>query len=437
MSQTESHPIPGGVSAALLEGALTLETLHKQRELVEKVMASVMKEGIHYGKLPGSREPSLLKPGAQLLCTLFRLRPEYQITETLLPREHKAFKVCCRLYLMGTEPPVPVSEGYAESTSMESKHRFRSTSNAGVIFTDDRIPPMYFNINRTEGREAADKWLGVAYDGKNVTARKNQAGQWVVAIVTNEAPAQEENANPADVWNTVLKMGCKRAFVDATITATASNDFFTQDLEDMAENLRAVRAKMEEEEETPGAGKTEAPAEPGKTKAKAKGKGKKGAEEDKEKPGSWRVTVCHIGKRNGPIYGRTLGSLDDGQRDWLLGVLQQKEEVRRGKQDKQLLAALLIWNTERETAKRSKGAGERSPGDAAAEGNAGVNLEVLAQNLDWANIEAGLFMNVAHREQWTAAETFDKITDDEAAAIVDNIETVTELCRAKTAGGAN
>ena len=40
-----------------------------------------------------------------------------------------------------------------------------------------------------------------------------------------------EHDNPADYYNTALKMAKKRAQVDATLTVTAASDFFTQDLE--------------------------------------------------------------------------------------------------------------------------------------------------------------------------------------------------------------
>ena len=42
-----------------------------------------------------------------------------------------------------------------------------------------------------------------------------------------------EYDNPADYYNTALKMAKKRAHVDAILTATAASDCFTQDVEDM------------------------------------------------------------------------------------------------------------------------------------------------------------------------------------------------------------
>lgn len=47
--------------------------------------------------------------------------------------------------------------------------------------------------------------------------------------------------NPADMWNTCLKMAKKRAFVDAILTCTAASDCFTQDIEESPEDFGAPR----------------------------------------------------------------------------------------------------------------------------------------------------------------------------------------------------
>jgi hypothetical protein len=65
---------------------------------------------------------------------------------------------------------------------------------------------------------------------------------------------------PADVYNTVLKMAKKRAFVDATLNASGASDIFTQDIEDM---------NLGESGGAPPASPSPAPAR--KSEAKAKG----------------------------------------------------------------------------------------------------------------------------------------------------------------------
>jgi len=59
----------------------------------------------------------------------------------------------------------------------------------------------------------------------------------------SQAAGRVENTDLADTYNTVLKMAKKRALVDATLTATAASDIFTQDLEDYTppEVAEAVR----------------------------------------------------------------------------------------------------------------------------------------------------------------------------------------------------
>ena len=65
-----------------------------------------------------------------------------------------------------------------------------------------------------------------------------------------------EYDNPADYYNTALKMAKKRAHVDAILTATAASDCFTQDVEDtQREKQRPARrpAPTRREEPSPSA----------------------------------------------------------------------------------------------------------------------------------------------------------------------------------------
>src|SRR6185369_6401125 len=49
---------------------------------------------------------------------------------------------------------------------------------------------------------------------------------------------QQVRTNPADVANTILKMAKKRGLVDAILTVTAASDIFTQDIEDLPDEIR-------------------------------------------------------------------------------------------------------------------------------------------------------------------------------------------------------
>ena len=62
--------------------------------------------------------------------------------------------------------------------------------------------------------------------------------------ITNQKAGKVENPDIADCYNTVLKISKKRAYVDATIAATAASDIFTQDLEDLTESRQETMENL-------------------------------------------------------------------------------------------------------------------------------------------------------------------------------------------------
>lgn len=59
----------------------------------------------------------------------------------------------------------------------------------------------------------------------------------------------KEHNNPADYYNTCLKMAKKRAYVDAVLTATGASDIFTQDIEDMPVELRDKKDEPQQQKQ--------------------------------------------------------------------------------------------------------------------------------------------------------------------------------------------
>ena len=56
--------------------AMTANDVVRQVQLIQEIMANVMKVDEHYGTIPGCKKPSLYKPGAEKLSVTFRLSPE-------------------------------------------------------------------------------------------------------------------------------------------------------------------------------------------------------------------------------------------------------------------------------------------------------------------------------------------------------------------------
>lgn len=175
--------------------------IRERVNLVQEVMRAVMKEGVHYGKIPGTPKPTLYKPGAEVLCVAFRIAPSYRV-EDLSSDGVARFRVTC----VGTHQVsgTVLGEGLGECSSAEEKYKWRKAICAEEFeLTLDTMRRLKFG--------------------------KGDRGIYKVTQIRTEA---------ADQANTVLKMACKRAKVAMTLDVTAASDMFTQDIEDLPEELR-------------------------------------------------------------------------------------------------------------------------------------------------------------------------------------------------------
>ncbi len=75
--------------APAYQKAMAVITQHYQ-VMVAFVKAQMQKD-IDYGVIPGTRKPTLLKPGAEKLCRLFNLRPILEIIHSVVDFEKPLF----------------------------------------------------------------------------------------------------------------------------------------------------------------------------------------------------------------------------------------------------------------------------------------------------------------------------------------------------------
>ena len=189
---------------------LSVEDVRDHVNKVQNLLRSVMKESEHYGKIPGIKKTSLLKPGAEKLCLLFMLVPRFIIKTTNMDNGHREHEVTCSMYHSKTE--AFRGEGVGSCSTMESRYRWRKDSEN----TGKPVPKSYW-----DNRDI--KLIG----GKGFSTKKDEDGLWMIFKDGDRI----ENPDIADQYNTVLKMAKKRAYLDATITATRTSDIFTQDME--------------------------------------------------------------------------------------------------------------------------------------------------------------------------------------------------------------
>ena len=79
-----------------------------------------MKKDIDFGVIPGTRKPTLLKPGAEKLCRLFSLRPGYELIHFISDFEQPLFfyHYRCTLIRQGEQ----VGQGDGSCNSREKKY---------------------------------------------------------------------------------------------------------------------------------------------------------------------------------------------------------------------------------------------------------------------------------------------------------------------------
>ena len=199
----------------------SVEEVVAQMDKVQRLMESALTEDEHYGVIPGTNtgkskpKPTLLQPGAQKLCFMFRLVPRFHVKRVDLPGNHREYTVCCELENSG----VHVGEGVGLCSTMESKYRWRKAERVCPNCDGDFIKRSRYD---DKGWYCFDKIGGC---GEKFSADDHR--------IVGQGVGRKENPDIADTYNTVLKMAKKRAFVDATLTATAASDSFTQDVEDM------------------------------------------------------------------------------------------------------------------------------------------------------------------------------------------------------------
>lgn len=231
-----------------VDDAISPARLIQQVALIQNVMKSVMVDGEHFGIIPGTGKkcpdcrgqskdcpkckgtgiigkPSLLKPGAEKLCFTFRMDPQFEVE--ILPIQHKIpghreYRIKCTLFSINSGQRL--GSGVGSASTMETKWRFRSGPKE---LTEKPVPKEYWDNRESDPQKAL-----AAIGGKGHSTAKGEDGKWYIAI----AGEKVENDNPADVYNTVLKVGKKRALTDAVLTCTAASDIFTQDIEDLVDN---------------------------------------------------------------------------------------------------------------------------------------------------------------------------------------------------------
>lgn len=152
------------------------EEIKRNIVAVKSMMGDILVQGEHFGTIPGcGKRPALFKSGAEHLLNAFNIGVELDVDRDDLANGHREYIITAHAVNRATGQRI--GSGVGSASTMESKHRYRND------------------------------WI----DGKKIKL---------------------ENPDPADQYNTVLKMGKKRAVVDLALTTLGVSDLFTQDIEE-------------------------------------------------------------------------------------------------------------------------------------------------------------------------------------------------------------
>ncbi|MDP3703892.1 MAG: hypothetical protein Q8R78_05850 [Candidatus Omnitrophota bacterium] len=218
-------------SALAVQHELSVEQVIARINKVHEVMKRAMQEGHHYGVIPGTPKPSLWKPGAELLCVMFRLDPQYVAQERREPDDHLTVTTTCTLWHIPTGQRA--GSGMGSCSTRESKYAYRQAS---------RVCPKCGQPAIIKGKEEyGGGWM--CFKKKDGCGAKFADED---AAITGQVTGRVANEDLPDQENTVLKMSNKRALVAAVLNVTAASDIFTQDIEDMPHLADSVQPAKQE-----------------------------------------------------------------------------------------------------------------------------------------------------------------------------------------------
>ena len=228
--EMQNLPAVRASEAVVARGELSVDEIIQQKDKIRQVMDAVMTRDVHYGIIPGVKNPSLFKPGAEAINVALRLAPHYDSEKIWHEDGHLTVVAKCTLKHIPTDLTIATGEGLC--TTKENRYAYRQGQRLCPLCeqpairrskypprsgdydgADPSSPPGWYCFAKTGGCGA-----NFAHDDERITS---------------QTEGRVANPDIADLYNTVLKMADKRALIAAVLNGTAASDVFTQDVEDM------------------------------------------------------------------------------------------------------------------------------------------------------------------------------------------------------------
>lgn len=189
------------------EFAVACDTMKRRDERLLQFVKSHLREGTHFGLIPGTREKSLWQPGADRILDIMGIRPRYEISETHGDGiEHPHVRVTAQCIGEAVDPNtqqmIAVAHGVGACSTWERKYRYRTA------------------------------W------------QETGAGRRVKQKI--------DNPDPYDQYHTIVIMACKRAKVATAKSIGPLSGMFTQDLDEDVELAKTGGGGGRAAQQSPG-----------------------------------------------------------------------------------------------------------------------------------------------------------------------------------------
>lgn len=212
----------------------------------KEFVTSILKKGVDFGNVPGSDKPTLLKPGAEKMTSFFGLAPTFDDIEKVedwTGDNHSGepffyYRLRCSLWRNVNGVRVLVASADGSCNSWEKKYRYRK---------NNRKCPACGSESIIKGKaEYGGGWL--CFKNKGGCGAKFRDGDQSIEA---QETGQIKNPDVAEQVNTILKMAQKRALIAATLIATGTSEYFTQDIEDFTNTTEHIDAEFVAVDEAP------------------------------------------------------------------------------------------------------------------------------------------------------------------------------------------
>lgn len=212
----------------------------------KEFVTSILKKGVDFGNVPGSDKPTLLKPGAEKMTSFFGLAPTFddiEKTEDWTGDNHSGepffyYRLRCSLWRNVNGARVLVASADGSCNSWEKKYRYRKNNR--------KCPACGYESIIKGKAEYGGGWL--CFKNKGGCGAKYKDGD---PSIEAQETGQIKNPDVAEQVNTILKMAQKRALIAATLIATGTSEYFTQDIEDFTNTTEHIDAEFVAVDESP------------------------------------------------------------------------------------------------------------------------------------------------------------------------------------------